>query len=83
MTKAKFVFLSAEDCGIVVSIDSNVVACAFSAEELAEVFTSNNVTLADSIYFSSSVDFASEAGFDSDEDAHAIIDEALALVQIV
>ena len=80
MKKAKFVFLNAEDGSIVVSIDKNVVACAFSAEELAEVFKIYNVTEADSIYFSSSVDFASEEGFDTDEDAHAIIDGALALI---
>jgi hypothetical protein len=77
-----FVFLTAEDGGIVVSVNKNVVGCAFSAEELAEVFTANNVTADADIYFSSSVDFASEEGFATDDDAHAIINEALELVAI-
>jgi hypothetical protein len=80
MKKAKFVFLSAEDCSIVVSIDKNVVACAFTAKELAEVFKANKVTEADSIYCSSSVDFASEEGFKNDEAAHKMINKALALI---
>jgi hypothetical protein len=83
MSKAKFVFLNAEYGSIVVSINKEPVACAFTAKELAEVFTANNVTEADDIYFSSSVDFASEEGFETDDDAHAIINEALELVDIV
>jgi hypothetical protein len=80
MTKAKFVFLNAEDGSIVVSIDKTPVACAFTAEELAEVFTANKVTEADDIYCSSSIDFASEEGFATDDEAHAIIQDALALI---
>ena len=80
MSKAKFVFLSAEDCSIVVSINKEPVACAFTAKELAEVFTANKVTLADSIYCSSSIDFASEEGFKNDEAAHKMINKALKLI---
>jgi hypothetical protein len=80
MKKAKFVFLNAEDGSIVVSIDKNVVACAFTAKELAEVFKANKVTEADSIYCSSSIDFASEEGFKNDEAAHKMINKALALI---
>ena len=75
-----FVFLNAEDGSIVVSIDQQPVDCAFTARELADIFTANNVSADSDIYFSSSVDFASEEGFDSDDDAHAIINEALELI---
>ena len=80
MSKAKFVFLNAEYGSIVVSINKEPVACAFTAKELAEVFTANNVTEADDIYFSSSVDFASEEGFANDEAAHKMINKALKLI---
>lgn len=80
MSKAKFVFLNAEDGSIVVSINNKPVGCAFTAGELADIFTDNNVSADSGIYFSSSVDFASEEGFDSDDDAHAIINEALELI---
>jgi hypothetical protein len=80
MSKAKFVFLNAEYGSIVVSINKEPVACAFTAKELAEVFTSNNVTEADDIYCSSSVDFASEEGFKNDEAAHKMINKALKLI---
>jgi hypothetical protein len=44
------------------------------------VFKANNVTEADDIYCSSSVDFASEEGFKNDEAAHKMINKALALI---
>jgi hypothetical protein len=75
-----FVFLNAEDGSIVVSINKEPVACAFTAQELADIFTANNVSANSDIYCSSSIDFASEEGFDSDDDAHAIINEALELI---
>jgi hypothetical protein len=75
-----FVFLNAEDGSIVVSINKEPVACAFTAKELAEVFTANNVTADADIYCSSSIDFASEEGFATDDEAHAIINEALELI---
>ena len=80
MSKAKFVFLTAEDASIVVSINKEPVACAFTAKELAKVFTANNVSEADDIYCSSSIDFASEEGFKNDEAAHKMINKALKLI---
>lgn len=72
-----FVFLTAEEGSIVVSIDHQPVGCADTAEELADIFTANNITIDSDIYCSSSIDFASEEGFDSDDDAHAIINAAI------
>jgi hypothetical protein len=75
-----FVFLNAEGGSIVVSINKQPVACAFTAKELAEVFTANKVTADSDIYCSSSIDFASEEGFANDEAAHKIINKALKLI---
>jgi hypothetical protein len=75
-----FVFLAAEHSSIVVSIDSEYVACAFTAEDLAKVFKANNVTVDSDIYCSSSVEFASEEGFSNDSEAYEIIQQALALI---
>jgi hypothetical protein len=80
MSKAKFVFLNAEYGSIVVSINKEPVACAFTAKELAEVFKANKVTADSDIYCSSSVDFASEEGFKNDEAAHKMINKALKLI---
>lgn len=74
-----FVFLNAEDRGIVVSIDQQVVGRAVNAMELAELFAVNNITTENDIFCSSSIDFAAEEGFDGDSDAHNMIDEALGI----
>jgi hypothetical protein len=80
MSKAKFVFLNAEGGSIVVSINKTPVDCAFTAKELAKIFTANNVTADADIYCSSSIDFASEEGFANDEAAHKMINKALKLI---
>ena len=74
-----FVFLNAEDRGIVVNIDGTPVGYAVDAEELAEIFRANGITTDSDIFCSSSIDFAAEEGFDSDSDAHNMIDKALGI----
>ena len=74
-----FVFLNADNRGIVVSIDQKVVGRAVNAMELAEIFAVNNITTENDIFCSSSIDFAAEEGFDGDSDAHNMIDEALGI----
>ncbi len=74
-----FVFLNADNKGIVVSIDQKVVGRAVNYEELTEIFAANNVTTENEIFCSSSIDFAAEEGFESDSDAHNMIDKALGI----
>ena len=78
MQNTNYVFLAAEDAAIVVKVNNVVVGAAYNAAELAALFTANNVNvLVDTIMCSSSIDFASEEGFATDDCAHNIIDEAL------
>jgi len=71
-----FTFLNACAGEIVVTVDDTKVGSASTAEGLAEIFTEYGCTAGD-IYCSSSVDFASEEGFDSDDSAHNIINSAV------
>ena len=78
---SRFVFLNAEDGAVVVEIENEVVGSASTAEELAELFREHAVSTADdNVYFSSSLDFASEEGFDSDDAAHEIVDTAFEIL---
>ena len=72
-----FVYFNAEDAQVKLSIDSNVVGYADNAKQLANLLSANNVTADNDMYFSSSVDFASEEGFATDDCAHNIIEAAL------
>ena len=72
-----FVFFNAEDAQVKLSIDSTVAGYADNATALAQLLRANNVTADNDMYFSSSVDFASEEGFADDDAAHAIIQEAV------
>lgn len=72
-----FVYFNAEDAQVKLSIDSNVVGYADNAQQLANMLRSNNVTADNDMYFSSSVDFASEEGFATDNCAHNIIEDAI------
>ena len=76
-----FVYFNAEDAQVKLSIDSNVIGYADNAQQLANLLSANNVTQNNDMYFSSSVDFASEEGFATDNCAHAIIENAVALLQ--
>ena len=75
-----FVYFNAEDAQVKLSIDSNVVGYADNAKQLANMLRSNNVTTEQDMYFSSSVDFASEEGFATDNCAHNIIEDAVAML---
>ena len=76
------VFFNAQNAAIVVSINSTVVATASNAQELAAVLAQHNVTDDAVIMCSSDVDFASEEGFDTDDCAHELIEDALMLLSI-
>ena len=72
------VFLNAADEAIVVTVNNTVVGAAYTAAQLAALFTTNNVNVStDTIMCSSSIDFAEEEGFATDSCAHNIIDAAL------
>ena len=73
------VFLNADFAAIVVTVNNTVVATDVqTADALVEVFLQHNVNvLTDTIMCSSSIDFATEADFATDNCAHNIIDEAL------
>ena len=80
-TKTNNVFLNAQDAAIVVTVNNVVVDAAYTAEQLAAVFTQHNINWqTDVIMCSSSVDFAAEEGFDTDDCAHNIIEAAYDLV---
>jgi hypothetical protein len=73
-----FVYFNAEDAQVKLSIDSTVAGYADNAQQLAHLLRANNVTQNNDMYFSSSVDFASEEGFATDDCAHNIINSAVA-----
>ena len=79
-TKTNNVFLNAENAAIVVTVNNVCVAADVqTADALVEVFLQHNINvLTDTIMCSSSIDFAEEEGFATDNCAHNIIDEALA-----
>lgn len=77
------VYLAAADGEITVTINNELVGAAATAEALAEVFKLNNVNEDDCIACASSIDFASEEGFSSDSAAEEIVEDALALVDIL
>ena len=73
------VFLNAADAAIVVTVNNTVVATDVqTADALVQVFLQHNINvLADTIMCSSSIDFAEEEGFATDNCAHNIIEAAL------
>ena len=77
MQNTNYVFLNATDAAIVVTVNNTVVGAAYTAAQLAALFTANNVNVStDTIMCSSSIDFAQEEGFATDSCAHNIIEEA-------
>ena len=72
------VFLNAQNAAIVVTVNNKIVANDVqTSDALVQVFLTHNIDiLNDVIMCSSSIDFASEEGFDSDSAAHNIIDDA-------
>ena len=79
MQNTNYVFLNAEDAAIVVTVNNTVVATDVqTADALVQVFLQHNINvLADTIMCSSSIDFAEEEGFATDNCAHNIIEAAL------
>jgi hypothetical protein len=69
---SRFIFFTAQDGAIVVSVDSREVGTARDAESLAGILMQNGIT---SGYCSSSIDFCEEEGFEPGE-AAAMIDSA-------
>ena len=77
-TTNNYVFLNADDAAIVVTVNDTVVGFAHTADALVELFLQHNInTSTDTIMCSSSIDFASEEGFATDDCAHALINTAL------
>ena len=76
------VFLAAADAAIVVTVNETVVATDVqTADALVQVFLTHNINvLTDTIMCSSSIDFAAEEGFATDDSAHIIIEDALELL---
>ena len=73
------VFLNAQNAAIVVTVNNVVVANDVqTADALVQVFLTHNINvLVDTIMCSSSIDFAAEEDFATDDCAHNIIDAAL------
>ena len=73
------VFLNAANAAIVVTVNNTVVATDVqTADALVQVFLTHNINvLTDTIMCSSSIDFAEEEGFATDNCAHNIIDTAM------
>jgi len=78
-TKTNNVFLNACNAAIVVTVNNTVVATDVqTADALVEVFLQHNINVStDTIMCSSSIDFASEEDFATDDCAHNIIEDAL------
>ena len=74
-----YVFLAAENACIVVRVNNVTVATDVqTADALVQVFLTHNIdVLTDTIMCSSSIDFAAEEDFATDDCAHNIIDAAL------
>ena len=68
-------FVPAKNGKIELMSDKTVVVSSVDVEELTNTMYDHG--LADSVYHSSSMDFASEDGFENDGDAWVIFDEAL------
>ena len=78
MQNTNYVFLNAADAAIVVTVNNTVVGAAYTAAQLAALFTANNVNVStDTIMCSSSIDCEQEEGFATDSCAHNIIEAAL------
>jgi len=60
----RFVFATADEGKIEISIDQQPVGSASTAEELASIFMQNGITAGESVYCSSSIDFCEEEGFE-------------------
>jgi hypothetical protein len=80
MSKSRFVFFGAKDGRVTVSIGQADVGSASNIDQLVAILKGNGVTMADEMFHSSSVDFATEEGFADDNGAYDIIEPALELI---
>ena len=75
------VFFNATDATVKTQLNNKVIGYSATAEELRALLEVYAVTTRNTTFLhSSDVDFASEEGFATDDDAHAIIEDALALL---
>ena len=73
----RFVCFNAEEKGIRVTIEHEKAGWADTVEGLHQILVQHNISLEkDRCFCSSDVDFASEEGFATDADAHAMINSA-------
>ena len=79
MQKTNNVFLNAVNAAIVVTVNNKVVATDVqTADALVQVFLTHNINvLTDTIMCSSSIDFAAEENFATNNCAYNIIENAI------
>jgi len=70
-------FINAEDGNVEFFAHHTLIGRADNAEDLADILINNDV--AATVYGSSSMDFASEYGFDCDEGASQLLDAGVAI----
>ena len=78
MNKAKF--LNAKDGTVEVTMDNNDIHVFTSSQEMAEFIQDNGMDVLECVYASSSMDFASEYGFQTDSGAWEMVEQALEIV---
>jgi|TARA_B110000908_G_C10220305_1_gene434981 hypothetical protein len=71
-------YISASESQVQLWDEAGIVASSSSANDLANVIFDNG-GFADAVYASSSVDFASEEGFDTDEGANELLESAIVI----
>tara|TARA_R110000851_G_scaffold3922_3_gene16069 strand:- start:483 stop:749 length:267 start_codon:yes stop_codon:yes gene_type:complete len=71
-------YISASESQVQLWDESGIVASSSDANDLANVIFENG-GFADAVYASSSVDFASEEGFDTDEGASELLESAIVI----
>lgn len=76
---SKFVFFAAEDAAVTVNVDDQFVGSCEDVATLVECLFMFNITPEDRIACSSSIDFASEEGFENDGAAMEMIEAAFDL----
>ena len=74
-----FIYVSADNAKINLSIDQKPVGSAATAGQLACLFAANQISFGCSIHCSSSIDFCEEEGFEAGA-AEMLITEAIEMV---
>lgn len=77
-----FVYFGADNGKVEVSVEQKKIGSSKTATGLAKLLIKANVNVdSDDIFFSSSIDFADEYGFNHYNDARDLIEEAIDLVE--